>query len=211
MKFAKGIGLLAVCAALGFGQANTEAKATAAKGQKEASVKGGIKVHGHWVLEVKNPDGSVAERKEFENSLVTVGEPTGNSSGSYGLSQILAGQAYVYQWSVGLTNSITVCCNTILLQQGGCAGVQTNGALCAPLTVILNPTSTGLVFQGSSPPVTAATTTSMVASYFYACGQSVAQNQCANNGFPVIFTAANQSLTLQVGQAVLVTVNITFS
>jgi hypothetical protein len=32
---------------------------------------GGIKIHGHWVLEVKNPDGKVADRREFNNSLVT--------------------------------------------------------------------------------------------------------------------------------------------
>ncbi len=31
----------------------------------------GIRVHGHWVLQVKNPDGTLGERREFENSLVT--------------------------------------------------------------------------------------------------------------------------------------------
>ena len=31
----------------------------------------GIHVHGHWVLQVKNPDGTLGERREFENSLVT--------------------------------------------------------------------------------------------------------------------------------------------
>ncbi len=30
----------------------------------------GIKVHGHWVLQVKNQDGTLGERREFENSLV---------------------------------------------------------------------------------------------------------------------------------------------
>src|SRR5271154_6454109 len=29
----------------------------------------GIKVHGHWTIEVRNPDGSVATHREFENSL----------------------------------------------------------------------------------------------------------------------------------------------
>jgi hypothetical protein len=31
----------------------------------------GIRVHGHWVIDVKNPDGSLAEHREFDNSLVT--------------------------------------------------------------------------------------------------------------------------------------------
>ncbi len=29
----------------------------------------GIKVHGHWTIVVKNPDGTVTDRREFENSL----------------------------------------------------------------------------------------------------------------------------------------------
>ena len=29
----------------------------------------GIKVHGHWAIVIKNTDGSVASRHEFENSL----------------------------------------------------------------------------------------------------------------------------------------------
>jgi hypothetical protein len=33
----------------------------------------GIKVHGHWVLQVKNADGTPGERREFDNSLVTSG------------------------------------------------------------------------------------------------------------------------------------------
>ena len=34
----------------------------------------GIKVHGHWVIDVKNPDGTLAQHREFENSLVDLGE-----------------------------------------------------------------------------------------------------------------------------------------
>ena len=28
----------------------------------------GIKVHGHWVVEISNPDGTLADRREFENA-----------------------------------------------------------------------------------------------------------------------------------------------
>ena len=44
---------------------NSAARPAAPKGQSE-----GIKVHGHWTIEVKNPDGTVATHREFENSLV---------------------------------------------------------------------------------------------------------------------------------------------
>jgi hypothetical protein len=30
----------------------------------------GIAVHGHWTIEVRNPDGTLADRREFENSFV---------------------------------------------------------------------------------------------------------------------------------------------
>ena len=33
----------------------------------------GIKVHGHWTIELTNPDGSVAGRHEFENALLNQG------------------------------------------------------------------------------------------------------------------------------------------
>jgi hypothetical protein len=33
----------------------------------------GIKIHGHWVMQVKNADGTLGDRREFDNSLVTIG------------------------------------------------------------------------------------------------------------------------------------------
>jgi hypothetical protein len=32
--------------------------------------KDGLKIHGHWVVEVKRPDGTLADRREFENSYI---------------------------------------------------------------------------------------------------------------------------------------------
>jgi hypothetical protein len=40
----------------------------AAKGSHE-----GITVHGHWIIEVKNPDGKVTARREFENAIQLTG------------------------------------------------------------------------------------------------------------------------------------------
>jgi|SRR5688572_9286089 len=33
----------------------------------------GIKVHGHWTIEVRNPDGSLVSHHEFENALMPAG------------------------------------------------------------------------------------------------------------------------------------------
>jgi hypothetical protein len=51
---------------------------------------GGIKIHGHWVLELKNPDGKVVNRREFNNSLVTGGNTT---SGDQLIAALLSGNA----------------------------------------------------------------------------------------------------------------------
>ncbi len=64
----------------------------------------GIKIHGHWVLEVKNPDGKLVERREFNNSLVTAGA---NVSGDQLLAAILTGDLTPGGFSVALiTGSI---------------------------------------------------------------------------------------------------------
>jgi hypothetical protein len=34
----------------------------------------GIKVHGHWTIEIRNPDGSLVSRSEFENALLDTGK-----------------------------------------------------------------------------------------------------------------------------------------
>jgi hypothetical protein len=68
--------------------ANAALPAAAQKSAPAASGAGGphdgIVVHGHWVIDVKNPDGSVAEHRDFENNLGN----TGNGI----LQQILIGQ-----------------------------------------------------------------------------------------------------------------------
>jgi hypothetical protein len=55
----------------------------------------GIAVHGHWVIEVKNPDGTLVERREFENALVPgFGAPT--------LAKILSRTNSVGGWKITL-------------------------------------------------------------------------------------------------------------
>ena len=51
---------------------------------------GGIKVHGHWVITVKNADGTVAAHRDFQNSLVTSGA---QAYGSQVLTALLSGNA----------------------------------------------------------------------------------------------------------------------
>jgi len=67
----------------------------------------GIKLHGHWVIEVRNSDGTLASRHEFDNSLT----PTGKS-----LMATLFAKHKLDQWFVFLEDS-----------QGNPPCVQLNG------------------------------------------------------------------------------------
>jgi hypothetical protein len=95
----------------------------AAKGTQE-----GIKVHGHWTIEVRNPDGKVVTHTEFENALVT------NQSVLAGL---LTGTASFGDWQVvlGTSNGSTGPCGTLgtfpcFLGQSGSSGFP-SGIQCA--------------------------------------------------------------------------------
>ena len=68
--------------------------APAARGTQE-----GIKVHGHWTIEVKNPDGKLVTHREFENSLVYNG-------GALLLPALLSGTAVSGPWQITLADTV---------------------------------------------------------------------------------------------------------
>lgn len=62
----------------------------------------GIKVHGRWVIEVVNPDGTLADRREFDNALI----------GGAHLSALLARTTSVGKWAIDLRSSDPSLTNT---------------------------------------------------------------------------------------------------
>ena len=89
------LALAAACvAAGGRGEANETAKAAF----------DGIKVHGHWTIEVKNPDGTLDARHEIENALIT------QMGGGRALLAGLLGNVYSDpKWSMFLWGSPAPC------------------------------------------------------------------------------------------------------
>ena len=57
----------------------------------------GITVHGHWTIEVRNPDGTLVESREFENALVSTGDER--------IAEILARVWSVGGWMVSAGNT----------------------------------------------------------------------------------------------------------
>jgi hypothetical protein len=70
--------------------------ASAVTGQSSGgSTQEGIQVHGHWIIEVREPDGRVASRYEFDNDL---------TDGDLALSKLLARDLSVGGWIIRLYN-----------------------------------------------------------------------------------------------------------
>ena len=78
----------------------------ARSGEHDKGLNTGITVHGHWVIDVKNPDGKVASHHEFENSLIT--NPSQELYNYYGgagnqaLINLLGGNTVVTGWRIEL-------------------------------------------------------------------------------------------------------------
>jgi hypothetical protein len=84
----------------------------------------GITVHGHWTIEVRNPDGKVVSHTEFENSLAP--------DGSVNLTSLLLGNFVPGGYEVTLYNASA----SSAYLSGPCQGIN-------------NPQNTGCVLIGS--------------------------------------------------------------
>ena len=110
--------------------------ASRAKGAHE-----GITVHGHWTIEVRNPDGKVVTHREFENSL--------QSNGGDTLTGLLSGQYVSGGFTISLEGSRLLCglasnCllydtrNTVL-----CPAASATAGQCGTMTYMPNVNSGG--------------------------------------------------------------------
>jgi len=117
----------------------TEAAASTAQSPSKGPQEG-IKIHGHWTIEVKNPDGKLVTHREFENTLTSAGAQT--------LADVLSGQTFVGSWAVTVVSSGTPPCSLVTLPppfasyltlpaSGGCLILSSGPvgkALCTNLT-----------------------------------------------------------------------------
>jgi hypothetical protein len=94
----------------------------------------GIKVHGHWAIDIRNPDGALVSHHEFENSLITgFNGQTNGPSGATLLSAWLSrrtqpGPWQIYLWSPGGTGIA-----------GGPGPGQTLQPICHDSVLLSNP------------------------------------------------------------------------
>jgi len=199
----------------------------------------GIKVHGHWVIDVKNPDGTLATHREFENSL------TGANQGQLLLGGLLSGYYVAGDYAIQLGSSI---CQGVGQGAGVCSIVasqtgQPGSYLCSlgecfatlKYTYNLQPTSqldAYMVMSGSAVPDETGTLDT-VSTVYNVCDFTngytgsgapalptgvtpVAPSSCIgsnNSAFISTFTSTTvtPAISITSGQVISVTVTISFS
>lgn len=168
----------------------------------------GIKVHGHWTIEVRNPDGKVATHREFENSLAP--------SGPFLLGSILGRQHSVGGWYLEISSNTVQPC---AISSGSAICVIAEPQLPFTGSDAFNTLSVGTDGAGSlilSGTAVAAQNGAIdtVYSFLYVCAPTVSPAACASNPVSSLqFTQApvSPAVNLSSGQTVAVTVKFSFS
>ena len=199
----------------------------------------GIKVHGHWVIEVRNPDGSLAAHREFENSLAT----TAGDNGGGVLAALLGGAITPGSWSVVLSplggqprfvvtpansTASTWCSSASAMATEGQITCFTGLAVTPPVVSASQGTITGStltlagtfivpnVFPISGVP----SQVGYVETDTFLCAPTDTSAQCFNGGYLGYFMFTSRNLDgmgtdpipvpVNIGQSVNVTVTISF-
>jgi hypothetical protein len=187
---------------------SARAQASAPEGQSDT-----VKVHGHWTIVVKNPDGSVASHHEFENSLF-------QDDGQLVLAAILSRTSSTGMWAIELDGPTAAKpCNN------GTSGVQCeilepNGNLLSGeetfenLTMQLAGThKTQIVLSGTAKSTNGGQI-SIVSTFIGICNASVLPSSCGRYGsgaHRLTIHSLTSPIAIVASQSINVTVTLSFS
>lgn len=156
----------------------------------------GIQVHGHWTIDVRNPDGKLASHTEFENSL--------QASGANTLTGLLSGQYVSGGFVVGISTSTTpaavadantgssglcylgVCTFYDSRTDNGCTPTLVTAGQCGLLTYAANGYAAGFTLTGTVVNVPSGGQIQSVASALFYCGNYSATSLQTSTAFVAI-------------------------
>jgi len=166
----------------------------------------GIKVHGHWVIEVREPDGALVSRREFDNSLTSIGQLQ--------LVDFLSRTLAVGLWQVNLIGSPSPC-DDFTGQAGICKVLEANAPDAGPdkfKNLIVKDSGASLILSGNAIAARDSLITSVV-TFHRECLLSEGTGCTINLLAGAAFTssAVSPSVSVIAGQQIMVTVTISFS
>lgn len=186
----------------------------------EAGAKGedtGIKVHGHWVINVLTPDGQLVSHTEFDNSL--------QSTGMTVLATTLAGYNTIGRWELSFAGTLGPCTTlyssttisgTCIIRQGPAAVTSCGTSGCvsnimgSPRAL---PGATTMQLVGALTFPSAGNVT-QVETIVGSCGEGSSPTACAtltSQPTSAIFTSASLPAPVSVAANQLVQITVTFS
>lgn len=178
----------------------------------------GIQVHGHWTIDVKEPDGKLVSHNEFENAL----QPDGIAS----LVKFLTREKSVGEWKVSISGTTSPCtaangfgtpCSIMELPASDPLYAAQPGNTFPGLTATENAAGelvlSGSATVGTDTNITAVTTAINRCSATTAPSATVGCNPNLDIGFLFQFTHKTLDTPVAVldGQIVTATVTISFS
>jgi hypothetical protein len=169
----------------------------------------GIQVHGDWVIEVRNADGSLAVRREFENALQSVG--------SHYLTRLLDRSASMGAWAIGVYGNPGPCgalnpsdyC--VIRETAGGALTGIPGTHFTPLSISNSQNPNEFILQGNFDAPDDGQIETVQTFGCISLPPNLDPGQCNNAAGAFTSTTLNAPVNVLAGQQVLVTVRISFS
>ena len=174
----------------------------------------GIKVHGHWTIEIRDPDGTLVNRREFQNAL--------GASGPLILNSLVSGTKVPGEWRILLSGTGGPCLVTsggaatcgILESTDSQAGTGTNFFDDLTVDVPITGANAGKFVLSGSATAAVNGDIGLVSTLLKRCVAAVAPSACIGaSGSASLFTTSGVSPAepVQAGQQIQVTVVISFS
>ncbi len=169
----------------------------------------GIKVHGAWVIEVRNPDGTLASRHEFQNALT--------APGGGAMAALLSRTQSPGLWWITFGRRFVSTCFSASNNLANCS-ITEPARLVAPGEAHWLSNNLTVRAEGGSV-ILAGTVTFPIASNFTdvstmlsSCAATTAPTACAPSGGAVSFSHKEiPSVSVSAGQIVQVQVTFSFS
>jgi hypothetical protein len=176
--------------------ASANAPASAEEKPSRKGAQEGIQVHGHWTIEVRNPDGTVDKHLDFENGFCTLSNTIGVnaiSTGDLTLAGLLTGLSVPGPWQIQLASPavpaggapVPACSklintsNEFILDQSNATSLVAGcsaGLLCFPVLTppTLTSSNNGIILSGqfTIPAGTSNTTITAVLTTMATCPSS---------------------------------------
>jgi len=209
--YAVGSVVVVAALALAFGLAGgQEQSAPLAQGglPPAGGINEGVQVHGHWTLEVREPDGSLVSRQEFENAL----DP---NYGPQTLAEMLTGNLTAGEWEIHLRSSL----DTPFRNEGFNSSafiVEPRPGYIPPYfdNLDVSSNSSGVIILKGSAQAQVAGNITDVQTWSLVCHNNVSPSQCnlsnSWNGYPFTNTTLPQPVQLAADQWVTAEVDISF-